>query len=46
MIFQRIRGHLRLAQIALFETVAVDDQNSVGFQVGNVDFQRRRIHGD
>src|SRR6266852_6055441 len=45
MIFQRIRGHLRFAQIAFFETIAVDDQDSVGLQVSNVYFQRSRIHG-
>ena len=38
MILQRIRGHLRFAQIALFETVAVDDQNPVCLQVRNVYF--------
>jgi len=38
MILQRIRGHLRLAQVALFETVTVDDQDSVGFEVGNIHF--------
>ena len=30
MIFQRIRGHLRFAQIVLLETVAVDNQDPIG----------------
>ena len=46
MIFQRIRGHLRFAQIVFLETVAVDDQDPIGLQVGNVYFQRGWIHGD
>src|SRR2546430_14273117 len=33
LIFQRVRGHLRFAQVALFETVAVDNQNPVGLKV-------------
>ena len=36
MIFQRIRGHLRFAQVALFEAVAVDDQDPVGLKVSNI----------
>ena len=46
MIFQRIRGHLRFAQIVLLETVTVDDQDPIGLEVRNVHFQRGRIHGD
>ncbi len=46
MVFQRIRGQLRFAQIVLLETVAIDDQDPIRLQVGNVHFQRRRIHGD
>src|ERR1700686_3316197 len=46
MVFQRIRGHLRLAQIAFREAVTVYDQDAVGFQVRDVDLQRRGIHGD
>ena len=44
MVFQRIRRHLRLAQIGLLEAVTVDDQNSVGLEVGNVHFERGGIH--
>jgi len=46
MIFQRVGSHLRLAQIVFREAVAVDDKDSVGFQVGDVDLQRGGIHGD
>ena len=46
MVFEGIRGDLRLAQVILLEAVAVDDQDAIGFQVGDVDFQRRRVHGD
>ncbi len=46
MVFQRIGSHLRFAQVTFFEAIAVDDQNTVGLQVGNVDFQRRRVHGN
>src|ERR1700738_4022998 len=46
MVFQRIGGHLRLAQIAFRETVTVYDENAVGFQVRDVDLQCRWIHGD
>src|ERR1700674_1653771 len=46
MVLQRIHGHLRLAQIAFREAVAVYDENAVGFQVGDVDLERGGIHGD
>ena len=46
MIFQRIRGHLRLAQIVFLEAVGIDDQDPVGLQVRDIDLQRRGIHGD
>ncbi len=46
MILQRIRGHLRFAQVTLFETIAVDDQDPVGLQVRDIHFQRRRVHGN
>ena len=46
MVFQRIHGHLRFAQIAFREAVTVYDEDAVGFQVRDVDLQRRGIHGD
>src|ERR1700730_11692233 len=46
MVFQRLHGHLRLAQIAFREAVTVYDQDPVGFQVRNVDLQCRWVHGD
>ena len=46
MIFQRVGSYLRLAQVVFREAVAVDDKDSVGFQVGDVDLQRSGIHGD
>ena len=46
MILERIRGHLRLAQIGLAEIVEIDDQNAVRLQVRQIHLQRRRIHGD
>ena len=46
MVFQRIRGHLRLAQIGFAEVIQVDDQNAVGLQVREIHFQRGGIHGD
>ena len=36
VVFQRIRGHLRFTQVALFEAVAVDDQDPVGLEVSNI----------
>ncbi len=46
MIFERIRGHLRFAQIGFAEIVEVDDQNSIRLQVRDIGFQRGGIHGD
>ena len=46
MVLERIRGHLRFAQIGLAEIVEVDDQNPIGLQVRKVHFQRGGIHGD
>ena len=46
MIFERVRCHLRLAQIRFAEIIEVDDENAVGLQVGEVHLQRRGIHGD
>ncbi len=46
MVFERIAGHLRLAQIGFLETVAVDDQDPVGLQIANIHLQCGRIHGD
>src|SRR6266478_8652950 len=46
MIFERIRSHLGLAQIVFREGVGIHDENSVGFEVGDVHFQRRGVHGD
>jgi hypothetical protein len=45
VVFQRIRGDMRLAQIGFLETVGIDDQDSVGLQVGEIYLQRRGIHG-
>ena len=46
VVFERVAGHLRLAQVRLLETVAVDNQNSVRFQIRDVYLQRRGIHGN
>ncbi len=46
MILERIRGHLRFAQVALGKVVAIDDQDAVGLQVLDVHFQRGGVHGD
>ena len=46
MVLERIRGHLRLAQVGLAEVVEVDDQNPVGLEVRDVHLQRGGIHGD
>ena len=46
MIFERIRRHLRLAQIRSPKVVEIDDQNAVGFQVRKIHLQRGGIHGD
>ena len=46
MVFERIGGEVRLAQVAFLEGVGVDDGDAVWLQVANVDFQGRRIHGD
>ncbi len=46
MIFQRVRGHLRLAQVGFLEAVGVDDQDAVGLQVRDVYLQGRGVHGD
>ncbi len=45
VVFQRIGGDMRLAQVRFLKAVRIDDQDSVGLQVGHVHFQRRRIHG-
>jgi len=44
MIFERIRRQVGLAEIGLLEAVGVHDEDSVGFQITNVDLQRRRVH--
>ncbi len=44
MIFQRIRFHLRFAQIVFAEIIFVDDQDSVFLQVRDIHFQRGRVH--
>ena len=45
VVFQRIHGHLRLAQVVFGEAVVVDDEDAVGLQVADVHLQRRGIHG-
>src|SRR5258707_7800050 len=46
VVFQRIGGHLRLAQVRFLEAIGIDDENAVGLQVADVYLQCRRIHGD
>src|SRR5208283_845594 len=46
MVFQGIGGQVRLAQVAFFEAVGVDDGDAIRLEVGNIDLQGRRIHGD
>src|SRR3974390_3288999 len=44
MVFERIRRQVGLAEIGLLEAVGVHDEDSVGFQITDVDLQRRRVH--
>ncbi len=46
MVLQRTDCDLRFAKVVLFEIVEVDDQDSVGAQIGQVHFERGGIHGD
>ncbi len=46
VIFQRIGGHLRLAQVRFHKAVGIDDEDAVGLQVADIDLQRRGIHGN
>ena len=46
MIFERVGSHLRFAQIGFRKCVGVDDQYSVGFQIGQVHLQGGGIHDD
>src|SRR5262249_34860878 len=46
MIFERIRGDLRVAEIGLGEGLVIDDENAVGLEISDIGLKRRGIHGD
>src|SRR5438874_2983368 len=46
MVFQWIGGGLRLLEVGFLEAVGIDDQDAVLLQVGDVDLEGGRVHGD
>jgi hypothetical protein len=46
MVLERIRSHLRFAQVDFAEIVEIDDEDAVFLQVRQIHLQRRGVHCD